>query len=164
MKIIKEFREFAVKGNMIDMSIGVLVGTAFGKIIDSFIADILMPPIGLFAGKMDFSNLFINLSGGSFRSLSEAKEAGAATINYGVFIYTVMHFLIVSFAIFITIRQINKMRREPIAPLKTKQCPYCRSNIAPQAVRCPQCTSILSKSAFGSEERGGKPKITIKTG
>ena len=144
--MFKEFKEFAVKGNVIDMAVGIIIGAAFGKIVSSFVADVLMPPIGLLLGKMDFANLFINLSGKAYETLAEAKKAGAATLNYGVFLNTMIDFVIVAFAVFLLIRQINRFKRkEPVeAPAPdTKECPYCLSKIAIKATRCPQCTSQL---------------------
>jgi len=144
--MLKEFKEFVMRGNVVDMAVGIVIGAAFGKIVTSFVSDILMPPIGLVLGKADFSNLFIDLSGAGFTTLAEAKKAGAATINYGLFFNTVLDFLIVAFAIFLLIRQINRMRRKPepapAAP-DTRECPFCLSTISMRAVRCPHCTSEL---------------------
>jgi large conductance mechanosensitive channel len=146
--MFKEFREFAMKGNVLDMAIGIIIGAAFGKIITSFVADILMPPLGKLLGKMDFSNLYINLSGQDFPTLAAAKEAGAATVNYGIFFNTVIDFLIVAFAIFLLIRQVNKLKRQPpAAPPNTKDCPFCVSSIPIQAKRCPHCTSQLNPAS-----------------
>jgi len=143
--MFKEFKEFAMKGNVLDMAVGIIIGAAFGKIITSFVSDILMPPLGLLLGKMDFSNLFINLSGQEYASIGAAKEAGAATLNYGIFINTVIDFLIVSFAIFLLVRQVNKMKRQPpAAPPNTKDCPFCATAIPIPAKRCPHCTSQLT--------------------
>lgn len=118
--MLKEFREFAMRGNMIDMAVGIIIGAAFGKIVSSLVADVIMPPIGLLLGKVDFSNLYLNLSGGDFQSLADAKAAGAATLNYGVFFNTVLDFIIVAFAVFMLIRQINRLKRKeaekPAAP------------------------------------------------
>ncbi len=144
--MLKEFKEFAMKGNVLDMAIGIIIGAAFGKIVTSFVNDVLMPPIGKLMGRVDFSNLYINLSGGSYKSLAEAKAAGAATVNYGVFLNTILDFLIVAFAIFLLVRQVNKMRAPqpaPPSPPTTKECNYCMSVIPIKAVRCPQCTSDL---------------------
>ena len=144
--MLKEFKEFAMRGNVLDMAVGIIIGAAFGKIITSFVSDILMPPIGLLLGKVDFSGLFINLSGQSFATLAEAKKAGAATINYGLFMNTVLDFLIVAFVIFLLIKQVNRLKREPeVAPAAptTKDCPYCVSAIPIAAVRCAHCTSQL---------------------
>lgn len=144
--MLKEFKEFAMRGNVLDMAIGIIIGAAFGKIITSVVNDILMPPIGSVLGKVDFSNLFINLSGKSYATLEAAKAAGAATIKYGVFINTVIDFIIVAFVIFLLVRQINRFKRQeevkPAAPT-TKECPYCLSAIAIKAIRCPHCTSEL---------------------
>jgi len=142
--MFKEFKEFAVKGNVVDLAIGIIIGGAFGKIVTSFVNDMLMPLIGLLFGKVDFANLFISLSGKSFATIQEAKAAGAATLNYGLFINTVLDFIIVAFAIFLMIRQINRMKREAApAPVTTKECSFCFSMIPLKATRCPQCTSEL---------------------
>lgn len=139
--MFKEFKEFVMKGSVMDLAIGIIIGAAFGKIITSFVSDILMPPIGLLLGRVDFANLYINLSGGSYDTLKAAKDAGAVTINYGLFIGTVIDFLIVAFVIFFVVRQINRMRRQE-AP-STQDCPFCQSSISVRATRCPQCTSEL---------------------
>src|SRR5262245_42093298 len=144
--MFKEFKEFAMKGNMVDMAVGIIIGSAFGKIITSLVNDIIMPPIGLVLGKMDFSNFFLNLSGKPYGSLAEAKAAGAATMNFGVFFNTILDFLIVAFAIFFVIKQINRLRRAPEAAPTTKECPYCVSAIPLKAMRCPQCTSEIKAS------------------
>ncbi len=143
--MLKEFKEFAMRGNVLDMAIGIIIGASFGKIITSLVNDILMPPIGLVLGKVDFSNMFMNFSGQQFASLADAKKAGAAVISYGVFINTVIDFLIVAFVIFLLVRQINKMQKPKAAPEAppTKDCPYCASTISVKATRCPQCTSEL---------------------
>jgi large conductance mechanosensitive channel len=144
--MLKEFKEFAMRGNVLDLAIGIIIGAAFGKIITSFVNDILMPPIGLILGKVNFSNLFINLSGKSYATLAEAKAAGAATVNYGLFLNTVIDFAIVAFAIFMLVRVVNRMRRPPEpapAALTTQECPYCFSSIPIKATRCPHCTSQL---------------------
>jgi large conductance mechanosensitive channel len=138
----KEFREFAMRGNVVDLAVGLVIGAAFGKIVTSFVSDVLMPPLGLLLGKVDFSNLFINLSGGSYASLAEAKAAGAPTINYGMFINTVIDFIIVAFAIFLVVRGINKLRSQPPpAMATTRGCPCCLTMIPLQATRCLACTS-----------------------
>jgi large conductance mechanosensitive channel len=139
--MLKEFREFALKGNVVDMAVGIIIGAAFGKIINSFVSDVLMPPIGLLLGKVDFSNLFLNLSGKPYDSLASAKAAGAATINYGLFLNTMIDFTIVAFAIFLLIRQTNRLKRQP--EQTTKECRYCLSKIPLKATRCPSCTSEL---------------------
>jgi large conductance mechanosensitive channel len=144
--MFKEFKEFAMRGNVIDLAVGIIIGAAFGKIISSFVNDILMPPIGLLLGGMDFSNLFWSLDGQEYASLAVAQEAGAPTLNYGLFANTVIDFLIVAFAIFILVRQVNRLQAQkeaaPEAPT-TKDCPYCLSTIPLAATRCPQCTSEL---------------------
>lgn len=141
--MLKEFRNFALRGNVVDMAVGVIIGGAFGKIITSFVNDILMPPIGLVLGKVDFSNLFIDLSGGGYKSLKDAQAAGAATWNYGLFLNNVIDFMIVAFVIFLFIRLINRLHRSaPPAP-NTKNCPYCATDIPLKATRCPNCTSQL---------------------
>jgi large conductance mechanosensitive channel len=143
--MFKEFKEFVMKGNVLDMAVGIIVGVAFGKIITSFVSDILMPPLGLLLGKMDFSNMFINLSGQSYPTIAAAKAAGAATLNYGIFINTIIDFLIVASAIFLLVRQVNKMKRAPAAAAPTtKDCPFCASAIPIPAKRCPHCTSQLT--------------------
>lgn len=144
--MFKEFKEFIQKGNVMDLAVGFIMGAAFGKIVTSLINDVIMPPIGLLLGKVDFSNLYINLSGRPFETLAEAKKAGAATINYGAFLNTLFEFIIVSLAIFIMVKWINAMRRKP-APIPavptTKDCPFCFTAIPIKAVRCPHCTSAL---------------------
>jgi large conductance mechanosensitive channel len=145
--MFKEFKEFAMRGNVLDMAIGIIIGGAFGKIITSFVSDVLMPPLGLLLGKMDFSSLFINLSGKDYPTLAAAKEAGAATLNYGTFINTIIDFLIVAFAIFLLVKQVNRFKRQPeVAPAAptTKDCPYCFSAVPLKATRCPHCTSSLT--------------------
>lgn len=143
--MLKEFKEFAMRGNVLDMAVGIIIGAAFGKIIASLVDDILMPPIGRLLGNVDFSNLFLSLTGQHYDTLAAAKAAGAATVNYGVFLNTVINFLIVAFAIFMLIRQINKMKRPVPAPAAptTKDCPYCFSAVAIKATRCSHCTSEL---------------------
>jgi large conductance mechanosensitive channel len=144
--VFREFREFAMRGNVVDLAVGIIIGAAFGKIITSLVNDLLMPPIGLLLGRVDFSNLFINLSGQPYASLAEARAAGAPTINYGIFLNSVIDFLIVAIAIFLLVRSINRLTRErervPEAPT-TKDCPFCFSAIPLRATRCPQCTSAL---------------------
>jgi len=144
--MLKEFKEFAMRGNVVDMAVGIIIGAAFGKIVSSLVNDILMPPIGVLLGKVDFSNLFVNLSGKSYATVAEAKAAGAATISYGIFINHIIDFTIVAFAVFVLVRQINRLRRQPEevpAEPTTKECPYCLSNISLKAIRCPHCTSEL---------------------
>ena len=143
--MLKEFREFAMRGNVVDMAVGIIVGGAFGKIVTSLVQDIIMPPIGLLLAKVDFSNLYVNLSGKAYPTLAQAKQAGAATINYGAFLNMVLDFVIVAFAMFLLVRQINRLRRtgEVPAPPETRECPHCCSTVAIKATRCPQCTSSL---------------------
>lgn len=140
----KEFKAFIMQGNVLDLAIAVIIGGAFGKIISSLVNDIIMPPIGLLLGGVDFSNLYINLSGKSYPSLAAAKEAGAATINYGVFLNNVIDFLFIALVIFLLIRAVNKLiPKAPAEPPKTKDCPYCLSKVPLKATRCPFCTSQL---------------------
>lgn len=143
--MLKEFKEFAMRGNVLDMAVGIIIGAAFGKIITSLVADILMPPLGLVLGKVDFSNLFLNISGKSYDSLAAAKAAGAATINYGIFLNNIIDFLIVAFAIFLLVRQVNRWNKPAAAAPTTKDCPYCATKIPINASRCPNCTSELQK-------------------
>ncbi len=143
-KMLGEFREFAVRGSMLDMAVGIILGAAFGRVVSSFVTDILMPPIGLLTGHSDFSEKFINLSGHSYATLAEAKAAGAATINYGVFFNSVSAFLIVAFAVFLLVKQVNRLRSDQTASsLPTRECPFCTSAISLKATRCPHCTSPL---------------------
>jgi large conductance mechanosensitive channel len=144
--MLKEFKEFIQKGNVLDLAVGFIMGAAFGKIVTSLINDVIMPPIGLLLGNVDFSNLYINLSGRAFESLAEAKKAGAATINYGAFLNTVLEFLIVAMAVFVMVKWVNSLRRKPApAPAvpTSKECPFCFTAIPIKAVRCPHCTSEL---------------------
>jgi large conductance mechanosensitive channel len=143
--MLKEFKEFAMRGNVLDMAVGIIIGAAFGKIITSFVSDILMPPIGRLLGKADFSGLFLNISGKPIATLAEAKAAGAATINYGLFLNTIIDFLIIALAVFLLVRQVNRLVTKPApAPAPTtKDCPYCFSAIPIKAVRCAHCTSDL---------------------
>jgi large conductance mechanosensitive channel len=148
--MLKEFREFVLRGNVVDMAVGIIIGAAFSAIVTSLVKDVIMPPIGLLLGGADFSNLFILLEAGSpagpYASLTDAQAAGAVTLNYGLFINAVISFLIVALVIFLLVRTINRMRREEEAPPvepTTQECPYCRSTIPVGAVRCPYCTSHL---------------------
>jgi len=144
--MFKEFKEFAMRGNVVDMAVGIIMGAAFGGIVTSLVNDILMPPIGLLLGRVDFANLFITLKGAEYTTLAQAKAAGATTLNFGVFINTVINFLIVAFAVFLLVRQVNRLRRPaeatPAAPT-TKDCSFCFTAIPIKAVRCPNCTSQL---------------------
>ena len=142
--MFKEFKEFAMRGNVLDMAVGIIIGAAFGRIITSLVNDVIMPPIGLLLGKVDFSSLFINLSGTPYASLADARKAGAAVIGYGAFLNTILDFVVVAFVIFLLIRQVNKMKREPApAAATTKECPYCLSVIPLKATRCGHCTAQL---------------------
>jgi large conductance mechanosensitive channel len=144
LDMFKEFKDFAMKGNVLDLAIAVIMGTAFGAIIKSLVDDVIMPPIGLLLGNINFADLFINLSGKAYPSIKAAKDAGAATINYGLFLNTVINFIIVAFVMFLLVRQINRMKKEPApAAPTTKECKYCLSTIPVKATRCPNCTSQL---------------------
>ncbi len=149
--MLEEFKKFAMRGNVVDMAVGIIIGGAFGTIVKSLVADVIMPPVGLLLGGVDFSDLFITLkegaTAGPYATLASAQEAGAVTISYGVFINAVISFLIVAFAVFLLIRAINKMQaeeEEPAAEPTEKDCPYCMTSIAIKASRCPNCTSELS--------------------
>ncbi len=145
--MFQEFKKFAMRGNVIDMAVGIIIGAAFGRIVTSLVNDVIMPPLGLLLGGVDFSNLFIDLSGKTYTSLAEAQKAGAATINYGVFINTLLNFLIVAMAIFLLIRAINRLKAKqeaPPAPPDTKTCPECLSDIPVGAKRCKFCTFQIS--------------------
>jgi large conductance mechanosensitive channel len=149
VKILEEFKEFALRGNVVDMAVGIIIGAAFGTIVRSLVDDVIMPPIGLLLGNVDFSNLFLLLKGGTapgpYPTLADAKNAGAVTINLGMFINTIISFLIIALAVFLLVRVLNRLRREkeaPAAPL-TKECAYCFSEIPIKATRCPHCTSQL---------------------
>ena len=142
--MLKEFKEFAMKGNVLDMAIGVIIGGAFGKIVTSLVSDVLMPPLGLLMGKVDFSSLFVNLSGTPQSSLTAAKAAGAPTINYGVFLQATFDFLIIAFVIFMLVKQVNRLKKEPPAGAPTtKDCPHCLSAIPVKAAKCAHCTSTV---------------------
>jgi len=148
--MLKEFKEFAMRGNVVDMAVGIVIGAAFGQIVASLVNDVLMPPIGLLLGNVDFTNLFIVLKEGAatgpYASLADAQAAGAVTLNYGLFVNTVISFVIVAFAVFLLIRSINRLQRQEEAPPAeptTKECPHCLSTIPLQATRCPHCTSEL---------------------
>jgi large conductance mechanosensitive channel len=150
--MFKEFKEFIMRGNVVDMAIGIVIGAAFGGIVKSFVDDVLMPPIGLLLGNVDFSNLFLTLkegakAAGPYASLAAAKTAGAVTLNVGVFINTIISFIIIAFAVFVVIKGINRMKREKEAPAPTtRECPFCRSTISLKATRCPHCTSELESA------------------
>ena len=143
----KELKAFILRGNVMDLAIAVIIGGAFGKIVTSFVSDIIMPPIGLLLGKVNFADLYINLSGGTYASLADAKAAGAATLNYGLFINAIIDFLIIAIVIFFVVKGINQLKRKPepapAAEPTTKECPFCFTSIPIKAVRCPNCTSQL---------------------
>ena len=145
--MLDEFKKFALRGNLADLAVGIVIGAAFTGVVNSFVNDILMPPIGLVIGRVDFQNLFLNLSGRHFESVAAAKAAGAPTLNYGIFINTLLNFVIVAFVVFLVIREMNKMNAAiygpPPTPTPTKECPQCTSTIPQNARRCPQCTSEL---------------------
>jgi large conductance mechanosensitive channel len=141
--MIKEFKEFIMRGSVLDLAIGIIIGAAFGTIVNSFVNDILMPPIGMLLGGVNFADLFITLRGGPFRSLAEAQAAGAPTINYGLFINNIINFLIIAFVIFLIVKAVNRMRKPAEAPVVTKDCPFCATSIPVKANRCPNCTSAL---------------------
>jgi large conductance mechanosensitive channel len=144
--MIKEFKEFIMKGNVLDLAIGVIIGGAFGKIVSSLVTDVIMPPIGMLLGKVDFSNLYFNLSGGNYPSLAEAQKAGAATLNYGLFLNNIINFVIIALVIFMIIKQVNRLQKpaaQPVVEPVTKECMYCKTSIAIKATRCPNCTSQL---------------------
>jgi large conductance mechanosensitive channel len=142
--MLKEFKTFAMRGNVLDLAVGIIIGGAFGKIVTSFVNDVLMPPIGVIIGRVDFSSFFIDLTGAHHASLAEAKAANAATLNYGMFINNVIDFLIVAFAVFLLVRQVNRFSPPPAPAVpQTQECPFCTSTISVRATRCPSCTSSL---------------------
>ena len=145
--MLKEFKEFAMRGNVLDMAVGIIIGAAFGAIVASFVADVIMPPIGLLLGNVDFSNIFAVLKEGKvpgpYASVAAAKAAGATTINFGLFVNTIINFVIVAFAIFLVVKNVNKLKRTPPAVPTTKECPHCLSTIPIKATRCGHCTSDL---------------------
>jgi large conductance mechanosensitive channel len=137
--MFKEFRDFAARGNVIDLAVGVIIGVAFGKVVTSLVNDLVMPPIGMLICRVDFSNLFVAMNGGGYASLDEAKKAGAATVNYGLFLNTCIEFLIVAFAVFLLVKQVNRLKGPVV--IDTRDCPFCYSKLAIKATRCPACTS-----------------------
>jgi large conductance mechanosensitive channel len=141
MAIIKEFRDFAARGNVIDLAVGVIIGAAFGKVVTSVVNDLIMPPVGMALGRVDFSNLFVALDGGTYESVAKAKEAGAATLNYGLFLNTCFEFLIVAFAVFLLVKQVNRLKGPPV--VDTRDCPFCLTKIPLKATRCPACTAEI---------------------
>ena len=145
MGFIGEFKEFAVKGNVIDMAVGIIIGAAFGSIVNSLVKDVIMPPIGMLMGGINFADMFVALDGKAYATLSEAQAAAAPTINYGLFINSIISFIIVALAIFVLIKQINAMKKQPVpADPNTKECPYCKESIPIAAVKCSHCTSDLN--------------------
>jgi large conductance mechanosensitive channel len=146
--MLKEFKEFAMRGNVLDMAVGIIIGAAFGQIVTSFVQDVLMPPIGRLLGHVDFSNLFINLTETHYPTIAAAKAAGAATLNYGLFLNTIINFLIVAFAVFLLVRQVNRLAPKPAsAPPATRDCPYCLSAVPLKATKCMNCTSEIRAAA-----------------
>ena len=145
MGFIGEFKEFAVKGNVIDMAVGIIIGAAFGSIVNSLVKDVIMPPIGMLMGGINFADMFVALDGKAYATLAEAQAAAAPTINYGLFINSIISFIIVALAIFVLIKQINAMKKQPAPPdPNTKECPYCKESIPKAAVKCSHCTSDLN--------------------
>lgn len=143
--MLKEFKKFALRGNMIDLAVGMIIGSAFTSIVNSLVNDMIMPVVSLFTGKVDFSNWFLSLDGSSYATLEEAQTAGAATLNYGTFISNVLNFLIMAFVVFLFVKGMNKRHKKEEAPATTKKCPFCKSEIPLEATRCPHCTSELEK-------------------
>jgi large conductance mechanosensitive channel len=143
MSMIKEFRDFAARGNVIDLAVAVIIGAAFGKVVTSVVDDLVMPPIGMLLGRVDFSNLFVALNGGTYASLAEAKTAGAPTLNYGLFLNTCFQFVIIAFAVFLLVKQVNRFKQPPPADPNTRDCPFCVTKVPTKATRCPACTSEL---------------------
>lgn len=145
--MMKEFKEFALKGNMVDLAVGIIIGGAFGKIVTSLVSDLIMPLVGMLIGNVDFTNLFVVLGDGTYTTLADAQAAGASTLNYGLFINNIVDFLIIAFAIFLVVKKLNSMRKkeeaEP-APVTTKVCPFCFSDVHVDATKCPHCTSQLA--------------------
>ena len=143
--MLKEFREFAARGNVIDLAVGVIIGAAFGKVVTSVVNDLIMPPIGMALGRVDFGDLFVALNGGTYASLAQAKAAGAPTFNYGIFLNTCLEFIIVAFAVFLLVKQFNRLKGPVV--IDTRDCPFCVSKMALKATRCPACTSEVKPAA-----------------
>jgi large conductance mechanosensitive channel len=141
--MFKEFKEFVTRGNVLDLAIGIIMGAAFGAIVNSLVKDVIMPPVGLLLGKIDFNDMYVNLSGKSFASLTAARAAGAPVIAYGMFINAVLSFIVVALVVFLIVRMVNRMRRAPETTPTTRKCPFCLENAALAATRCPHCTSEL---------------------
>jgi large conductance mechanosensitive channel len=141
--VLKEFKEFAMRGSVLDLAVGVIIGAAFGKVVSSLVDDVIMPPLGRLVGKVDFSNLFLSLNGTHYDLLKDAKAAGAPTLNYGMFFNTIINFLIVAFAIFLVVRAVNRWMPKPAAPVTTKDCPQCAMPIPVAAKKCGHCTSAV---------------------
>ena len=141
--MLEEWKSFLLRGNIVDMSVGIIIGGAFGKIVSSFTSDVLMPPLGLLLGKVDFSNLYINLSSVDYDSIAAAKEAGAPVIAYGVFLNTCLDFVIMATAVFILIKQVNRLMPKAPEPAAPRTCPYCKETVADDAVKCPHCASDI---------------------
>jgi len=142
--MLKEFKDFVMRGSVVELAVGVVIGAAFGKVVTSFVGDLLMPPIGLLLGRADFSTLFISLTGQPYPTLAAAKAAGAPTVNYGAFLQAIVDFVIIAFAIFLLIRQVNRLFPPVAAPVTTRSCPLCLSNIPLRATRCAHCTSVVT--------------------
>ncbi|MDC3413276.1 large conductance mechanosensitive channel protein MscL [Aquibacillus sp. 3ASR75-11] len=162
IRFLKEFRRFVIKGNAADMGVGIVLGAAFSGLIDSLVKDILLPPVGLILAKVNLSELYISLSGRHYTSLAEAQEAGAATVNYGVFITNFIRFIFVLFAVFIVIRQLNRWKKpnqDPAVSMTKKECPFCCTSIPSQAVKCPNCSSELDQRTIDYKR---SPKLKIK--
>ena len=147
--MLKEFREFIARGNVIDLAVGVIIGAAFGKIVSSLVSDVLMPPLGLLLGKVDFSNLFVNLGDKPVKTVAEAKAAGVPTLNYGQFFDNIIQFLILAFVVFLIVRAVTKLYKPPAAAATTKPCPYCAEAIPLAAKKCGHCTSDLAATPTG---------------
>ena len=143
--MLKEFRDFAARGNVIDLAVGVIIGAAFGKVVTSAVNDLIMPPIGMALGRVDFGNLFVALNGGTYASLAQAKAVGAPTFNYGIFLNTCLEFIIVAFAVFLLVKQVNRLKGPVV--IDTRDCPFCMSKMAVKATRCPACTSEVKPAA-----------------
>lgn len=166
MGLMHEFKQFTLKGNAVDMGIGVVLGAAFSSFIDSLVKDILLPPIGMLYSKIDFENLYISLNGRTYPSLAAAKEAGAATINYGLFITAAIRFLIILFVVFLVVRQVNRWKkphRHPLDSMTKKECPYCCTPIPTQAIVCPNCASSVEKKQQQNKDKIKKhPRWRVK--